>query len=97
MVVLPNIDSRGMLKTSAKNDKQDGKSLQDSVSDMVKEETLGTNDGYDSIVAGRIMTDGGFKADLEYLDERADQLAHKKQNNVSSRGQKFAINGILTF
>jgi hypothetical protein len=93
VVVLPNIDSRGNLKASGNRDTMAPGSEEVSVSDMVMHEKMGANDGYDSVVARRIMTDGGFKADLDYMDDRAEQLAQKKHKTIPERGRKIAING----
>lgn len=92
-MVLPNIDSRGNLRDGGINDTMAPDSFDASLSDMVKDEKMGTSDGYDSVISKRIMTDGGFKADLEYLDERAEQLAQKKHNTIPDRGRKIAIHG----
>jgi hypothetical protein len=92
-VVLPNVDSRGNLKAVGNKDTMAPGSVEASVSDMVRDERMGTGDGYDSVVAKRIMTDGGFKADLEYMDDRAEQLAQKKHKTIPERGRKIAVHG----
>ena len=60
---------------------------------MIRDEKLQNSDKIDGVMASRIMTDGGFKADLDYLDERADQLVTKKQKTTHRKSRGVDVMG----
>lgn len=45
--------------------------------------------------AKAIATDGGFQADLDYMDDNAERLGRKKMRSDAMKRQ-FAINGMPT-
>ena len=65
-----------------------------SLADLLREEKMGGQKGFDDVVADRISRDVTFKDDLDYLDEKADQLSQKKQGTVD-KARNVAITGII--
>lgn len=50
----------------------------------------------DEEFARAIATDGGFVADLDYMDDNAEKLGRKKMRSDAMKRQ-FAINGMLLY
>ena len=64
-----------------------------SINELVRQERLNQGDSLDMNLAQRISTDGAFKDDLDYLDEKADKLSQKKQKEAE-RIKQIAITGM---
>ncbi len=60
--------------------------------DLVRAERMGTESGIDDVLAARIATDGRFKEDLEYMDEKADQMSQRKPG-AADKARNVAIMG----
>ncbi|KAJ3084791.1 hypothetical protein HDU99_003489 [Rhizoclosmatium hyalinum] len=50
-----------------------------SITDLLLQEKMGTSGNYDEEMANRIAKDVKYREDLDYMDEKADDLAKKKQ------------------
>ncbi|GES85345.1 CwfJ C-terminus 1-domain-containing protein-like protein [Rhizophagus clarus] len=61
-----------------------------SLTDLVRREKMGTRDTMDSHMASRIMKDTMFQDDLEYMDEKADNIARIKSKTFEQK-KEFAI------
>lgn len=53
---------------------------------------MGTESGIDDVMVARIATDGRFKEDLEYMDEKADQMSQRKPG-AADKARNVAIMG----
>jgi hypothetical protein len=53
---------------------------------------MGSQRGFDDVVADRISRDVTFKDNLDYLDDKADQLSQKKKGTVD-KARNVAITG----
>jgi hypothetical protein len=59
---------------------------------LIREEKMGQQQNYDTTIMTQISQDAQFQDNLEYLDEKADQLSHKKEKKAFDKAKNVAIN-----
>jgi hypothetical protein len=81
-------DSKGERQRFFKDD--DKKTLQDDL----REEKLGTHEGYDELMARQISKDAKFVNNLDYLDESLDRIGAKAGKSEGTKRYATAQNSV---
>jgi hypothetical protein len=65
-----------------------GENVDQSISEMILQEKMSASDDYDRQFASRIAKDITYKDDIDYMDDKVDQLARR---NAASETKKRQI------